>query len=103
MKGNKVSTSEWRTVQFFISATMYQVSEVQVNLDTNELKCDCNTFVTRKACKHTKFVKSHTEEGDGDYSIPVLSDVTDEEVELANESSATFRAFVIHNGYIEVL
>lgn len=103
MKGHVVSLEEWRTVQVFISPKLTGVFEVEVELGTSELRCNCRTFKTRFVCRHVRHVQENMDENGGDYAVYFPKDVTEEDLEKANQTSEDFRKFVIEKGKIEVL
>jgi len=92
---------EWRTIQLFIAAD--GVAEVELEtFNQKKVRCSCNTYSSRKKCRHTKFVKKAMSKSvDGvTYSISVPEDVDDEEAMLAISNAKDFRDFVIKHGTV---
>jgi hypothetical protein len=101
MKGFSMS-SDWRTVQQFISEQAIGVFDVDVNTETKETRCNCPVWIKRGSCKHTQFVNfriKHT----GHYSILIPTEVPEELAAEANEDPKKFREFVVKYAKIEVL
>lgn len=93
---------DWRTVQLFLDEN--GVYEVEVDADNNKrVRCNCSTFKLSARCKHAKFVKTNMEAGQGNYSIQIPVEVSDEEAFKAMSSSDSFRDFIIKYGKVEVI
>ena len=101
MKGFSVS-SEWMTVQQFISAQGMGIFEVELETASKDTRCNCPVWVKKQSCKHTYFVNSRMRET-GHYSITVPSSVPEEWAEEASQDPAAFREFVVNYANIEVL
>lgn len=95
-----MAKSDWRTVQFFLSPR--GVFEVEIDLESEEVRCTCPGFVSRKVCKHTRVVLDRAKKNDGTYPLKISSRASKTEVVTANTSSDAFREFVVKYGYIEV-
>jgi hypothetical protein len=94
--------AEWRSLQFFLSED--GVHEVQADPDNyKRLKCDCDVYKTGKRCAHVRYVRQQIISKNGSYSITIPEHVSDEEIERASESAASFRNLLIHNARIEVI
>jgi hypothetical protein len=99
MKNNK-----WRTVQIFLEPTNLNIYEVEISQESeNNIRCNCRTFSSTKACKHSRFVQNHMKKNDGHYSIQISKSIPDEDVLAAMEDAETFRKFIIANAKIEVI
>ena len=101
MKGQSMS-SEWRTVQQFISSQGAGIFEVEVDTVTKETRCNCPVWDKRGSCKHTVFVNSKIKYT-GHYSIMVPNEVPEELALEANGDADKFREFVVKYAKIEVL
>lgn len=92
---------EFRLVQVFLSPGAPGVFEVSVDRNQN-YRCTCPGFRGRGTCKHTKFVDARVQQNNGTYPLEISTKVTKEEAERAQESSETFREFILKFGKIEV-
>lgn len=95
-----MAATEWRTVQFFLSPR--GVFEVEIDLNSDDVRCTCPGFDSRNVCKHTRQVIAKAKRNGGVYPLKVSSRATQQESSHANDSSETFREFVIKYGYVEV-
>jgi hypothetical protein len=93
--------SDWQATQIFLSDT--GVHEVQINLDSARLRCDCPGYSSRSQCKHTRFVKSKMLENDGVYPVEVSNKASAEESEEARLDPSSFRKFLFKYGRVEVV
>jgi len=100
MKDSTMAKQEWRTVQFFLSPR--GVFEVDVDLESEDVRCTCPGYEARKICKHVRTVVSRAEKNNGVYPLKVSSRAPAHETSTAIGSPETFRDFVIKYGYIEV-
>lgn len=101
MKGANMTT-DWRTVQFFLDET--GVCEVEADAsDYKKMRCTCPAFTTRKRCKHTRHVKKSIEENDGNYTVRLLEDVTDEMIDESMDSAEAFRTLLVYHAKVEVV
>lgn len=96
-----MTKAEWRTVQFFLSAR--GVFEVEIDLESDSVRCTCPGFEARSSCKHTRKVVSRARDNGGVYPLQVSSRATNNETKDANESTEAFRDFVVKYGKIEVI
>lgn len=104
MKGRKMEDDKLRLVQVFLSNTKTPgpgIYEVTVDKD-DVLHCTCPGYVSRKNCKHTRFVKSRIEHNNGNYPLEISSRATQDDADSAQSSNKAFREFVIKFGRIEV-
>ena len=101
MKGPKVS-SDWMTVQQFISAQGIGVFEVELDTATKETRCNCPVWSKKKACKHTSFVNLKLQIR-GHYSISVPNSIPEEMAMEASQNPSKFREFVVNYAKIEVI
>lgn len=93
--------SQWRTVQFFVSARGVH----EVFIDENNPKkvmCDCPSYNRFFGCAHTRHVKEHfTDSAYGKtYSISIPEEVDELEVSTAIADLELFREFVIKHGRV---
>jgi hypothetical protein len=93
--------SEWQATQIFLSET--GVHEVQINLNTARLRCDCPGHSSRSSCKHTKFVQKRMQENDGIYPVEVSKSASTEEGANARLDPEAFRKFLFKYGRVEVI
>jgi len=93
--------SEWQATQIFLSDT--GVHEVEINLQSARLRCNCPGYSSRSMCKHTKFVQSRMMDNDGVYPVEVSKAATPEESEVARTDPSEFRKFLCKYGRVEVL
>jgi hypothetical protein len=101
MKDRIMTENAWRTVQMFL--TQQGVYEVEVNTDTQRVRCNCYNFSTRKTCAHEKHVGKSSRENGGTYPVKISSRATEEEAESAQQSAQAFRNFILKYGKVEVL
>lgn len=101
MKEIMTNEKDWRTVQMFLTGS--GVFEVEVNLDTQEVRCSCQGYLVRKTCAHSNKVSSAARENGGTYPIRISSNATDEDAEVAQYSREAFRNFVLKFGKVEVM
>lgn len=98
-----MDSSDWRVIQVFLSNRVPSIAEVEVNMETQEIRCTCPAFAGRNQCKHTKFVTARIKNNDGTYPLMVVDSTTEQEAMDAQESAETFRDFIIRRSKIEVL
>jgi hypothetical protein len=101
MKDSIMAKSGWRTAQIFLSAR--GIFEVDVSMESDDIRCTCPGFVSRSRCKHSIHVLKVAEKNGGTYPIKVSSRATSSESEHAHDSYESFREFVIKFGKIEVI
>lgn len=101
MKGPSMS-SDWMTVQQFISSQGVGIFEVELETRTKETRCNCPVWNKKSTCKHTAFVKSKIK-NTGHYSINVPNSVPEEWAIEASEDPDKFREFIVNYATIEVL
>ena len=101
MKGFSMST-DWMTVQQFISAQGVGVFEVELDTKTKATRCNCPVFGKKKVCKHSSFVDSKIK-NTGHYSISVPNSVPEEWATEASQDPEAFREFVVNYATIEVI
>lgn len=102
MKGMQMD-STWRTVQVFLSSSAAGVFEVEVDIESKDMRCTCPVWRKSNLCKHIRFVKDRMTFNKGHYSIMVPHEVPEELAAEANEDSQKFREFVLRYAKIEVL
>ncbi len=96
-----MAKADWRTVQMFLSSR--GIFEVEIDLESDNVKCTCPGFQARNVCKHSRLVVSKARTNGGIYPLQVSSKATVSETNRANMSSESFRDFVIKYGKIEVI
>lgn len=101
MKGPNVS-SDWMTVQQFISAQGAGIFEVELDTVTKETRCNCPVWSKKRLCKHVAFVENKIRTR-GHYSISVPTSVPEEWALEASQDPDKFREFVVNYATIEVL
>lgn len=104
MKGYNVEDEALRLVQVFLSNTKNPgpgIYEVMVDKE-DKLICTCPGYVSRKTCKHVRFVKNRIENNNGNYPLEISSKATQEDATVAQSSNKAFREFVVKFGRIEV-
>lgn len=93
--------SSWQITQIFLSDT--GVEEVFVNLDNKKLRCTCEGYSSRSACKHVRFVSDRMKINGGVYPVEVSNKASDSESEMAILDPKLFRKFLLRYGKIEVI
>lgn len=101
MKGANMTT-DWRTVQFFLDEK--GVCEVEADAsDYKKMRCTCPVFATRRRCKHTRHVKRLIDENDGNYTVRLSEEVTDEMIDESMDSPEAFRTLLVYHAKVEVI
>jgi len=100
MKDKTMAKADWRTVQFFLSPR--GVFEVEIDLESEGVRCSCPGFSARKVCKHSRVVVDRAQKNDGTYPLRVSDRASELEITSSTKSSENFRKFVVKYGYIEV-
>lgn len=101
MKGMTMTGADWRTVQIYLSEN--GVSEVEVDIESAALRCNCEMYSSRRQCKHVRIVEAKMKKNGGTYPVQISSRASAAETKRANRSSKEFRDFVIKYGKVEVL
>ena len=96
-----MTMEEWQVTQIFLSDT--GVHNVEINLETARLRCDCPGSSSRTRCKHTSFVQNKMLANNGIYPVEVSNKASREESSIAKEDPENFRQFLIKYGRVEVL
>ena len=109
-------SSTWKTVQFFISPESFGIFEVEVDSETKDVRCNCNSYAVRTSCKHTRFVRRRMDSNQGHYTTKLSENSTAQtQAELAkeinkniknssdNKSPSISRDFILKFGKVEVL
>lgn len=91
----------WQTTQLFLSAD--GVQEVCVDLNSHKLKCTCDGFQSRNACKHVRFVKQRMDENGGVYPTEVSTRASKLDTMIASQDPVLFRDLLVNYGKIEVV
>jgi hypothetical protein len=91
----------WKAMQLFLSDT--GVHEVEINMSSLRLRCNCDGFGFRNSCKHTRFVKTRMDENDGVYPTAISSKASKLDAAVAQRDPKAFRDLLITYGKIEVL
>lgn len=94
-------TSEWRTVQFFVSAKGVHEVSLETSRKT-KVRCDCPDFKKLYPCSHANYVRKNiVKVGDERvYSISIPEDIDDDYATLALSDPDLFREFVINHGRV---
>lgn len=90
---------KWKTIQFFIALS--GVSEVQVS-DSNEMRCTCDGFKSRKKCKHIVFCMNESDDN-LIYPIKIHEETPQEFIDKAKKSPEEFRNLLLKYGRILAL
>lgn len=96
----RFKVNNWQVSQLFLSDT--GVHEVEIETKSLKIRCNCEGFNLRLACKHTRFVKERISTNGG-YSTYVSTRASVEEAQLATKSPEAFRKLLITYGKIEVI
>jgi len=91
----------WQTTQLFLSSN--GVFEVQINLDNQKLRCNCQGANVRSYCKHMAFVSKRMELNGGVYPVEISKKAKIEDATIANLDPDSFRSFLVKYGKIEAL
>lgn len=92
---------EWQIAQLFLSET--GVHEVDINLETRKLRCNCSGYSTRAMCKHSRFVQERMKTNGGVYPVEVSNKASTSDSTFASLDPKLFRDFLIKYGKIQVL
>ena len=95
-------STEWMTIQQFISAQGVGIFEVEMCTDTKKTRCNCPVFSKRSVCKHTEFVDAKVRLT-GHYSISVPTSVPEEWALEASQDPSKFHEFVVNYATVEVI
>jgi len=95
--------STWRTIQVFISSQAAGIFEVEVDTASSKIRCTCPVWRKTASCKHVSFVEQKMRFNNGHYSVQIPTDVSEDLALEANDTSETFREFVLRYAKIEVL
>lgn len=97
------SVEESRLIQVFLSPVQTSPNIFEVSSTKGgDLSCTCPSFKGKTSCKHTRFVQARINANDGNYPLEISKRATEEDADLAKESSEAFRHFVIKFAKIEV-
>lgn len=91
----------WQTTQLFLSTD--GVQEVSINMESHKLRCTCDGYGVRNACKHTRFVKQRMDENGGIYPTEVSTRASRIDAIAASQDPTLFRELLINYGKIEVI
>lgn len=97
----KETTLDWMITQLFLSET--GVHEVYVHHKSHKLRCDCDGFLTRGLCKHSKFVQTRMNKNGGVYPVEVSNRADSDKVAMASEDPEAFRDLLVKYGKIEAI
>lgn len=97
-----MTEKRWRTIQFFLMPKGDGVCEVQSDPEGN-FRCDCQVFLSKKTCRHTRFVKKKSDSNNGLYPLQVSPRASSKEMAMAQKDLKKFRSFVLKYGKVEVL
>lgn len=93
--------SYWQATQLFLSDT--GVHEVEVNVSSSKLRCNCNGYGSRSSCKHVRFVRSRMDDNGGIYPTEISNKASKLDAAVASKDPNAFRQLLINYGKIEVL
>ena len=96
-----VTKDEWQIAQIFLSET--GVQEVYVHGDSRKVRCTCEGYGSRSACKHTRFVVDRMKLNNGVYPVQVSNKASESEGTFASLDPKLFRDFLVKYGKIEVI
>jgi hypothetical protein len=91
----------WQATQLFLSDT--GVHEVEMNVSSLKLRCNCVGYKARTSCKHVRFVRSRMDENDGIYPTEISNKASKLDAAVASKDPNAFRQLLINYGKIEVL
>jgi len=91
----------WQATQLFLSET--GVHEVEMNVSSLKLRCDCKGYGSRNSCKHVRFVKTRMDDNDGIYPTEISNKASKLDAAIASKDPKAFRQLLIDYGKIEVL
>lgn len=97
--------NEVKLLQLFLTDNQIPgpgIYEVVLN-KSDKVLCNCQTFTSRKSCKHSKLVQSRLDSHDGLYPIELIKQPTAEEAQRAGDSYKETRDFIIKFAKIEVV
>jgi hypothetical protein len=98
VKGTQVTLetdASWRTVQVFLS-NRFKLYETELNLKTNEIRCNCPGFTSRKQCKHSRHVLENLQANSGTFTLDLRASAPEADPETM--TAEQFRSYVVHNG-----
>lgn len=95
--------SDWRTLQMFLSPRQPAIYEVDMDLDSQDTRCNCPTYKGRRVCRHVKFVKARMESNGGNYPLMVHEHAEKEDISQVMSDPDRFREFIVRYGRVEVL
>lgn len=92
--------TEWRTLQFFISAK--GVFEVSVDTeDPYNIRCTCSS--RSKRCKHAQYVYDVIKNNGGVWDIEIPEEMDDDEAEEVITNLEAFRNMILKYGEVVAL
>jgi len=97
----RTSMSYWQATQLFLSDT--GVHEVEVNVSSSKLRCNCSGYSSRSSCKHVRFVRTRMDDNDGIYPTEISTKASKLDTAVASKDPKAFRQLLINYGKIEVL
>jgi len=97
----RTSMSYWQVTQFFLSET--GVHEVEINVSSAKLRCNCDGFGKRTSCKHIRYVRTRMDDNDGVYPTEISNKASKLDAAMASKDPKAFRQLLVNYGKIEVL
>lgn len=95
--------SNWRTVQTFLSTRPLTVCEVEIDLDSNDIRCSCARGFRGQTCRHLRLVRARLRENHGVYPLQMHQAIDLEQFDRVFEDPTAFRSLVLEHGHVEVL
>jgi len=92
---------DWIITQLFLSET--GIHEVYIHNKNHKVKCDCNGFITRGVCKHSKFVMTRLNNNGGVYPVEISNKADPIYVAEAANDPTAFREMLLKYGKIEAI
>lgn len=97
----RTSMSYWQVTQFFLSET--GVHEVEINVSSLKLRCNCGGFGKRTTCKHIRYVRTRMDDNFGVYPTEISNKASKLDAAVASKDPKAFRQLLVDYGKIEVL
>ncbi len=91
----------WQVSQLFLSDT--GVHEVEIQMSTSKVRCNCPGYETRGNCKHARLVNHRMEKNGGVYPIEISTKANRLATSIASRDPQAFRDLLVKYGRIEVI
>jgi len=98
-------TSEWRVLQLFLPPqdSPLAIYEVEMEVATRRVRCNCGTYLVQSTCKHERLVKSRIKSNGGQYPLSLHVNASPHDHSELFKDKEKFREFIIKYGQVEVL